>query len=184
MSPLAARMRRRLAAMLSRACAVRSGTPLDYSRPESDITDDRMCFVVPAELRIDGLHGAVSRDSAGFHISVDRVGWVQQLPHVEAVGGGGGDQYGEARVAVASSLQPPKGSDSNPDPFGRGFLRQPTSASKQNQSTTQLSRNAPEPLRFAVVSGSGWAFRHDLGRSGEPRTFTRSYLIRSARIGG
>lgn len=109
---------------------------------------------------------------------------VEQLPDLQAVGGGGGDQDGEAGIGVLARLQPAQSGYPDPDLLRGGLLTHVMLLPEPTKPFPELSSHAPKPLRFAMMSGSRRAGSHDLGRSGGPRKTTRSYLIRSGRIGG
>lgn len=108
---------------------------------------------------------------------------IEQLPNLQAVGSSGGNEYGKARVGVLSRLQPAESGYPDPDLLRGGLLTHVMLLPEPTKPFPEMASDAPKPLRFAVMSGSRRAGSHDLGRSGHPRKTTRSYLIRSGRIG-
>lgn len=115
---------------------------------------------------------------------VERMRRVEQFPDLQAVGSSGRDQDGEAGVGVLAGLKATQGGYPDADLLRGGLLTEIMFVAKPSESSPELSSDAPKPLRFAMMSGSRRAGSHDLGRSGGPRKTTRSYLIRSGRIGG
>lgn len=109
---------------------------------------------------------------------------VEQFPDLQAVGSSGRDQDGEAGVGVLAGLKATQGGYPDADLLRGGLLTEIMFVAKPSESSPKLASDAPKPLRFAMMSGSRRAGSHGLGRSGEPRKTTRSYLIRSGRIGG
>lgn len=109
---------------------------------------------------------------------------IEQLPDLQAVGSGGGDQDGQAGVGVLARLQATQGGYPDTDLLRGGLLTEIMFVAEPTKPFPEMASDAPKPLRFAVMSRARRAGSHDLGRSGYPRKTTSSYLIRSGRIGG
>lgn len=127
-------------------------------------------------------HARMARQAASS--AVDGMRRVEQLPDLQAVGSGSGDQDGEAGIGVLARLQTTQSGHPDADLLRGDLLTHVMLLPEPTKPSPKLASDAAKPCRFAVMGGSRRAGSHDLGRSGEPRKTTRSYLIRSGRIGG